>query len=288
MGERLLVTDELRDLLFQYDRAMPLAPAVTAVDEADGLVQERFTVAGGYDERVPGVLVYHRDGPPARPALLIQHGLNSGKDDTRLVVLRAAWAARGFACVSIDMPAHGDRARGPLDVLGMFARPFSGLHFVQQTVIDLRRTVDYLATRADVAAGRLGYVGFSMSTFLGVQFVAIEPRVRAACLALGGAGLFHFLVSRVPEAERADQETVAQLVDPLHWAPRIAPRSVLQVNGLNDTIVPAALGHMLFSALREPKRALWYPGGHDGLPEPIIAEMFEFLDQALGDQPETM
>lgn len=275
------VTDELRDLLYRYDRGLPLAPAVAAKERGGGLVEERFSYASVRDTRVPGVLVYRRDAPPPRPALVIQHGLNSGKDDQRLAWLRAAWAGHGFACVTIDAPLHGDRADSPLDVLALFARPYSGLHFVQQSVIDLRRLVDYLAERGDIARDRLAYVGFSMSTFLGVQFVAVEPRVRAACFAMGGAGLFHFLVSRAPEATRADQELVAQLVDPLHYAPRIAPRSVLQVNGTADQTVPAALGHMLHSALREPKRVIWYPGRHGELPEATVAEMRLFLQDAL-------
>ncbi len=281
MTEGLYVTDAMRDFLYAYDRDLPLAPSVATTNGRDGLVEERFTYVGAYDGRVPGVLVYHRDTPAPRPVLLIEHGLNSGKDDERLALLRAVWAARGFACATIDLPRHGERADDPLDVLAMLALPYSGLHFVQHTVIDLRRAVDFLGSRDDIALDRLGYLGFSMSTFLGVQFVAVEPRVRAACFAMGGAGLFHFLVSRAPERNRADQELVAQLVDPLHYAPRIAPRPVLQVNGTGDTIVPAALGAMLHSALQEPKQMLWYPGGHDGLPEETVAEMHRFFLRAL-------
>ena len=275
------VTDELRDLLYAYDRHLPLAAVGKAREVSGGLVEERLSFAGAFDARVPGLLVYHPRTPRPRPALLIQHGLNSGKDDTRLGWLRAAWALHGFACMTVDAPLHGERADNPVDVLAMLARPYSGLHFVQQTVIDLRRAVDYLAARDDIDAGRLGYVGFSMSTFLGVQFVAVEPRVRAACFAMGGAGLFHFLVSRMPEAAREDQELVAQLVDPLHYAPRIAPRPVLQANGTRDELVPAGLGHMLHAALREPKRMIWYPGGHGDVPEAAAAEMRTFLHDAL-------
>jgi cephalosporin-C deacetylase-like acetyl esterase len=275
------VNDELRDLLFAYDRDMPLASEGEVLAAVDGLVEERFSFDSVHSARVPGVLVYMRELPAPRPALLIQHGLNSGKDDQRLALLRRVWAAHGFACVTIDAPLHGERAAGPVDVLDMLSRPYSGLHFVQQHVVDLRRAVDYLVERADIDPRRLGYVGFSMSTFLGVQFVAVEQRIRAACLAMGGAGLFHFLVSRAPEDRRADQELVARLVDPLHYAPRISPRPVLQVNGQTDEVVPAALGHMLHGALAEPKRVIWYPGGHDGIPEETVAEMRLFLEQAL-------
>lgn len=276
------ITDDLRDLLYAYDPRAPLEPVRRSRETAGGLVRERVSFMGAGVHRVPAVLVYHRAAPVPRPVLLIEHGLNAGKDDERIALLRDVWAEHGFACVSIDLPMHGERADSPIDVLAMFAQPYRGLHFVQDTVVDLCRTVDYLASRPDIDTGRLAYVGFSMSTFLGVQFVAEEPRVRAACFAMGGAGLFHFLVSRSPAESRADQELVATLIDPLHYAPRIAPRPVLQVNGLSDTIIPAALGHMLHGALAEPKRMLWYPGGHDGLPETTVEEMRRFLAGALG------
>jgi uncharacterized protein len=280
------VTDELRQFLFAYDAAFPLHVEIASHDADQNLVEERFSFTSVHDQRVPGLLVYDSGTPAPRPVLLIGHGLNSGKDDERLHLLRRAWAAHGFACVSIDAPHHGERAAAtPLDVLALFTLPYSGLHFVQQTVIDLRRAVDYIATRPDLATDRLAYVGFSMSTFLGVQFVAVEPRVTAACFALGGAGLFHFLVSRAPAASKQDQELVANLVDPLHYAPHIAPRPVLQVNGATDSVVPAALGHMLHGALAEPKRIVWYDGGHNGIPESALAEMRHFLEHHLGLAP---
>lgn len=275
------VTDELRALLYAYDVGLPLAVDGAPRELAGGLVEERLRYGSVFQGRVPAVLVFHRDAPAPRPALLIQHGLNSGKDDARLALLRAAWAVQGYACMTIDAPLHGERADGPLDVLALFARPYSGMHFVQQTVIDMRRALDYLATRADVDSRHIGYVGFSMSTFVGVQFVAVEPRVRAACFAMGGAGLFHFIVSRAPAAHRADHELVAQLVDPLHYAPLIAPRPVLQVNGTNDEVVPAALGHMLHGALKDPKQMIWYPGRHGELPDDTVADMRRFLDTHL-------
>lgn len=275
------ITDEMRARLYTYDPALPLDVRLHDQGEAEGIVEERFSLRGAHDERVPGVLVYRRDLPAPRPVLLIQHGLNAGKDDRRLHLLRRAWAQHGFLCVTVDAPRHGERAAEPLDLFEMLARPLRGLDFVRQAVVDLCRVTDYLAQRRDADTERLGYVGFSMSTFLGVQFVAVEPRVRAACLAMGGAGLFHYLVAQAPAERKPEQELVASLIDPLHYAPSIAPRPVLQVNGLADTVVPAALGHMLHAALREPKRMIWYPGGHGELPENTVTEIRLFLHEAL-------
>jgi len=284
LEDTMEATPELREFLFRYDATAPLELHTREPELlANGIIRERLSYASINLARVPAVLTYEPATPEPRPVLIIQHGLHSSKDDPRLGNLAAAWAPFGFACITIDAPLHGERAQGEFDLRALLSLPYAGLRFVVQNVVDLRRTVDYIETRADLAAGRIAFVGFSMSTFLGVPFVALEPRVRAACLALGGAGLFHFLASQSAADRRADQELIAKLVDPLHYAADIAPRPVLQVNSEIDEIVPAALGHMLYSSLGEPKRSLWYRGAHGELPAEVIAEMRLFLSDALDE-----
>src|SRR5581483_5815087 len=118
---------------------------------------------------------------------------------------------------------------------------------------DTRRAVDWIESRGDLDPARVGYAGFSMGSVLGVQFVAMEPRVRAAVFALGGAGMMHYAAGMAPAESRAEFDRVADAVDPMHYAPLIAPRPVLMVNGTKDTVIPAPLGQVLFACLREPK-----------------------------------
>jgi pimeloyl-ACP methyl ester carboxylesterase len=279
------VTPELREFIFRYDSHAPLAIETLETEAGQNLVRERLTYESANHARVPAVVTFDPETPSPRPALIIQHGLHSSKDDPRLAELAAAWAPYGFAILTIDAPLHGERATGELDVMKLLGQPYTGLRFVVQNVIDLRRAVDMLHARPDIADHRIAYVGFSMSTFLGVQFVALEPRVRAACLALGGAGLFHFFASQSDAGSRDDLELVASLVDPLHFAGLIAPRPVLQVNSETDQIVPAALGHMLYGALQEPKRAIWFQGEHGEVPDDVLREVRLFLTDALDPNP---
>ena len=275
------VTPELREFLFRYDRSAPLLVDSGAKTEQHGIVRERLSYASINLARVPALLTYDPTTPSPRPVLMIQHGLRSSKDDPRLGDLAAAWAPYGFACLTVDAPLHGERAIGEFELMALLAQPYTGLRFVVQNVVDLRRAVDLIEERSDLATDRIAYVGFSMSTLLGVQFVALEPRLRAACLALGGAGLFHFFASQQGAATRADVELVASLVDPLHFAGLIAPRPVLQVNSETDQVVPAALGHMLYSALAEPKQIIWYRGQHGEMPDDVLREMRLFLTDSL-------
>jgi dienelactone hydrolase len=274
-------TPELREFLFRYDSHAPLAVETVKTEAGQNLVRERLTFASVNQARVPAILSFDPSTPAPRPALMIQHGLHSSKDDPRLAELTAAWAPFGFAVLTIDAPLHGERAEGELDLMRLLGQPFTGLRFVIQNVVDLRRAVDLLHERPDIAGHRIAYVGFSMSTFLGVQFVALEPRVRAACLALGGAGLFHYFSSQAADRARDDLELVASLLDPLHYAGLIAPRPVLQVNSETDQIIPAALGHMLYGALQEPKRAIWFRGQHGEVPDDVLRDVRLFLSDAL-------
>lgn len=275
------VTPELREFLFRYDNHAPLAVETATAESGPNLVRERLIFTSINQARVPAILTYDPHTPAPRSALMIQHGLHSSKDDPRLAELTAAWIPYGFAVLTIDAPLHGERAAGELDVMNLLGQPYTGLRFVVQNIVDLRRAVDLLHERPDIAGHRIGYVGFSMSTFLGAQFVALEPRVSAACFALGGAGLFHVVSSQAADGSRDNLELVASLLDPLHYAGLIAPRPVLQVNSETDQIIPAALGHMLYGALHEPKRAIWYQGQHGEVPDDVLREMRLFLTDAL-------
>ena len=51
---------------------------------------------------------------------------------------------------------------------------------------DLRRCLDYLETRSDIAHDRIGYCGISDGARLGLILLAEEPRLRVAVLSSGG------------------------------------------------------------------------------------------------------
>lgn len=52
---------------------------------------------------------------------------------------------------------------------------------------DLSRTIDYLETRTDIDAGKIGYFGISWGGWMGVILNAVEERTKA--VVLSGAGL---------------------------------------------------------------------------------------------------
>ena len=275
------LSDGQRRLLFRYDRDLPLDAHTLAVSEENGVHIERVQFSSTHDQRVPAVLYRPAPNGTLPAVVLVGHGAGASKDDPLMRRLFQHWAEEGFACVCIDAPFHGERAERLVDPTSILMRPFSGLHFGVQAAVDMMRAADWIESRPDLDAGRLGFVGFSMGTILGVQFVALDQRVRAAVFALGGAGLLHYFAGMAPAERRADYDLVAEALDPLHFAPLIAPRPVLMVNGRKDEVIPAALGHVLFNALQEPRQIVWYDGGHGDVPHEHIHEMRAFFLQHL-------
>jgi dienelactone hydrolase len=135
--------------------------------------------------------------------------------------------------------------------------------------MDLGRTIDYLETRPDIDASRIGFYGISSGAGHGVRLIAVEPRIRAAVLASGGI---------LPAPEE---------INSWNYAPRVRT-PVLMVNGKFDFIFPVETNQKpLFRALgtkEADKRHILYDGGHRNLitrPD-LIGEVLNWFDKYLG------
>ncbi len=90
--------------------------------------------------------------------------------------------------------------------------------------------------------------------------------------------------AQLVDSQKADsllaQFFLGQL-DPVTYAPYISPRPVWMINGRQDFIVPPAAAQALQDAARDPKKVLWYDGGHMP-PIPLLVQFLtEWFDQAL-------
>jgi dienelactone hydrolase len=143
---------------------------------------------------------------------------------------------------------------------------------VHQLVSDARRTLDYLGTRPDIDAARLSYYGLSWGGQLGPIMMALEPRLKAGILLMGGL----FSSPSAPE------------VHSFTFAPRVrAP--ILMLNGDQDYIFPLQTSQRpLFEALGTPsadKKHVLYPGGHEIFAtqrSQIVKEVVGWLDRYVG------
>jgi len=136
---------------------------------------------------------------------------------------------------------------------------------------DMGQTIDYLETRPDIDAQKLGFYGLSYGAMHGIRLIALDHRFKAAALA--SAGLSPTL---------QPQET-----DSWNYAPRVRI-PVLMLSGRDDFIYPVETNQKpLFNALGTPaadKRYTQYDGGHANLvsrPD-LIGEILEWFDHYLG------
>jgi dienelactone hydrolase len=172
------------------DRARaPLAAEAQELGVTDGLAQTHFTFAADAEQRVPGILVKQTKSSGRRPVVVALHGTGGNKEG-QLALLKEL-AGLGFIAVAIDGRYHGERTKagkGSAEYSESILRAYrTGREhpFLYDTVWDVLRLIDYLETREDVDAKRIGLIGFSkggMETYLAA---AVDPRVAVAVPCIG-------------------------------------------------------------------------------------------------------
>jgi dienelactone hydrolase len=240
---------------------------------APSLRARRFEYSSRGD-RVPGLLLLPATGAGPFPLVLLQHGAGGSKHSEYLDAARLPWVQRGVAVASIDFPLHGERASAKLSeqLLGVSAASVRAAHpdtlalwseFSRQSVNDLGRALDALATVPELDAARVAYAGFSLGAIVGAVYCPTDARLCAAALALGGAGV-----------GAPDFDPAARIAD-------FAPRPLLFVNATRDERIPRAAAEALHAAARDPKQIDWFECGHNDLPGAGLKSMWSFLAKHL-------
>ena len=165
--------------------AVELRPQTRPMADFDGLARERFTFVAEPGQVVPCIAVKAKaDAATRLPVVIVLHGTGGFKEQN--LTLLAAFARRGFLAVAPDGRYHGERCaagKGTVDYFAAITQAYRDGRshpWLFDTVYDVGRLVDYLQTRPDVDAARIGLMGFSkggMETYLAA---ATDPRITAA------------------------------------------------------------------------------------------------------------
>ncbi len=219
-----------------------MADLLVHEEPVDGLLYVEFTLPVEGEE-VPGMLYLPAEADEPVPLVLIQHPATSSKDDYFVAEPARMWAAHGWACGGIDAPFHGDRSEyDPMRILGdREAMREAAARFKRE----LPAVVDALLERYPIDPSRLGYVGYSLGSMLGIPAVAEDGRFRAAAFCLVGEG------GLVGPAE-----------GPESVVPKLAKTAVRIVGKLQDELIPREATERLYAALPGEKDIVWLPGGH--------------------------
>ena len=279
--------------LYQYDAHLPLSvkPGETRVIGGARLL--RFSYLSTHGQRVPALLFTPLTASAAHPVpcLVLLHGLGGNKEMMAFLGLGAAQS--GYAALAIDEYGQGERAAPPKPGETQEVQLATG---VRQTAVDVRRGLDYLATRREINAKRTGLVGISLGAIIGTVTAGVEPRIKATALISGGGDWG--LILKTLSANRAEvggRSTVgfkgldygqvsAYLApeDPLTFAPHVAPRALLMLHGRKDEVIVPQAAQELFDAAREPKEIQWFaPYGHVPPPEVVEPALKTFFAKRL-------
>ncbi len=244
---------------FRYDPGIPLEARKVDEFAGSGFVREKLVFRGIRDCRVPAYLALPTTGAPPYPCAILLHGIGGSKEGWWLEEashsgrrLTDGLLAAGFCVLALDAEYHGERlANNDYESATVFTFQRGWMQrardMIVQSVVEHRRAIDYLETRDDVDASRIGIVGYSMGGMTTFMITAVEPRVSAA-------------VACVPPLMREDRSPVA-----IHnYAPRIATQPFLMLvaedDPANTTQEEARRLHELIAS--PAKEIGFYPGGH--------------------------
>ncbi len=224
-------------------------------------------------------------GAPA-PTLVMCHGVWTGRREC--LPLGLTMRERGYNVLLFDFRAHG-LSEGQYITVG------------HHEMYDVLGAVDYLQTRPDVDAQRIGIVGFSMGAASAIRAAAANPAIRAVVADSAYAAFVDAVRSSFRQVVHFPHYPFGPMalrmakwlmrVDPQQLRPLdsiglIAPRPVFIIHGEDDDIVPVRHASLLFKAAGEPKQLWVAPGAHhvgarDLYPDEYANRVDAFLRDAL-------
>ena len=262
---------------YAYDRT-PLESRVETADDAKPHWRhEIVSIAAAYGgERLPIHLFLPKNVKPPFQTVLYFPGSGVIRNPTsaNLTPEISALDAVLMSGRAVAYPVYKYTfERGDPKVTSSWAVPTRAYTtWIQQVVMDARRTLDYLESRPDVDRSRLAYYGASWGARLAPITIALDARVKAGILLMGG------LSSTAPAPE----------ADPFNFLPRVRV-PILMLNGDEDFIFPLQTTQRpLHEGLGTPaadKKHVLFPGGHEistTMRSQIIQEVVGWLDKYLG------
>ena len=310
--QRRQVRDQLWDLLGKLP-PRPKQPKVeTLSQETRGdYVVEKFQFDNGAGANVPGYLLRHKDLAGKAPAILYCHWHGGEYDIGKEELFQAkhtpeapgpALVKRGFVVLGVDAYCFGERngrgPGGPAEKGGageMTASKFNlwvGRTLWGMMLRDDLMALDYLASRPEVDARRIGVTGMSMGATRSWWLMALDERIQTgvavACLTryqnliehgmLKAHGIYYFVPRLL---HYFDTEAVVAL---------LAPRPALFMNGDQDDGSPVDGIRAIEQAVRPAYRmygqenvfqSVIYAGqGHVYTPE-MWAKTLAWMDERL-------
>lgn len=231
----------------------PAAPRLVRKEEHEGYTLERLVLDPNGVEPVPAILLIPHKREPRAPGLLYIHWHGGMYDLGKEQLLKGVpaqpayapvCAEKGLVTLAIDSWCFGERkhvpdgGEGEQDAFKLML--WRGRVLYGMMMFDEFRAMDYLASRAEVDASRLGVLGMSMGSTKAWWLTALDPRIKVCmdvcCLTdyeelirthgLKEHGIYYYVPSLLKHFQTADINEL------------IVPRPHLSVNGRKDPLTP--------------------------------------------------
>jgi dienelactone hydrolase len=269
--------------------------AATFAWEAQPLLEDSTTIEV-WDVKYPSPVVTPHDlnntvhaeyfrprSPGKHPAVIVLHILGGDFPLSRLFCNRLA--QQGVAALFVKMPFYGPR-RDPNSSRRMVSiNPDETVDGMTQAVLDIRRSVAWLASRDEVDAEQIGIFGISLGGITGALAASIEPRIHNVCLLLAGGDIGRVALDspqlkkvpgKLPAIANGDRaaflEKLSQ-IDPVTYASRARDKRILMLNAKSDEVIPKDCTLALWRGFGEPE-IKWYSGGHYS----VVIHLFRALE----------
>lgn len=244
---------------FNYDRDIPLNVKIVSRDEESEYIREKIVFRGIRDSRVPGYLAVPKDSAESYPCILLLHGIGGSKEgwwkdnsSHHGGQLTKQLLASGIAVLALDAEYHGERlANNDFESPLVFTLQKGWLlrtrDMVVQSVIEHRRAIDYLDTRSEIDASRIGLIGYSMGGMMAFTLGAVEPRIKTSVACV-------LPIIKAPHSALAVQ----------NFAPYIQSQPFLMLMGTEDKFnYTTEDAQQLFDFIKsDAKEIKFYKGGH--------------------------
>jgi uncharacterized protein len=243
--------------LFHYDRAVSADVREGEVEVRDGVEMRDLSQSAldiGWDRA--HLVTPAPDGPA--PAIVFVHSMPGTRFTSRNEAIELArdGAASFLANTYWSRRWVWSRTRGDpkIDIRSLIAQ-----------VVALRRSIDYLATRPDIDAGRIAFVGHGLGAMVGGVLAGVEKRIRALVLMAGSGRFVDTVDPDLPEMEGIALEHYAQAmapIDPVYYVGHAAPAPLFFQLGERDGFFPREKQAAFAEAGSEPKTVRWYDADH--------------------------
>ncbi len=237
--------------LFDYNSQLPIDVQETQVEDRGTATVHHISFASPKGGRNQSLLVVPAGQGPFAAIVFLHWGQGDMYE-----FLEEAVAIAGHGVVSIMISAQG----------------YNNVNFYIRVVVDLRRAVDLLLSRGDVAADRIGYVGHSLGATWGGVLAGVEKRVKAYVLMCG-----HGKIGSCVNCN----ENVPENMWAYHYISHAAPAALLFQFARNDEWITIQAAEEYFQAASEPKSILWYDATHE-LNAQAQLDRFNWLKMQLG------